>query len=127
MKILIIDNDLSTTTTLSALLKSKGDFSIDIANDGQEGLNKMAIDNNYDIVLLDIMMPKVSGYDVCQAMINDDKLKNIPVFLMSSALPLPADDFYKNLEKFSKFDLIKGVLEKPFNVDDLLKKVGDLK
>ncbi len=125
MKILIIDNDVSTTTTLSALLKSKGDFIIDTAHDGQEGLNKMSV-NDYDLVLLDIMMPKVSGYDVCQAMIGDEKLKNIPVFLMSSALPLPADVFYKNLEDFSKFDLVKAVFEKPFNVDDLVDKINGL-
>ncbi|PKM91749.1 hypothetical protein CVU82_00900 [Candidatus Falkowbacteria bacterium HGW-Falkowbacteria-1] len=123
MKILIIDNDVSTTTTLVALLMSQEAFQIDVAHGGQEGLNKMTANPDYDLILLDIMMPNVSGLDVCKAMVKDPSLKSIPVLLMSSALPIPPEEFHKTLEKFSESSLIKGVLEKPFVIDDLIAQI----
>lgn len=124
MKILIVDNEISTVTTLSALLSSHGTFHIDTAYGGEEGLNKMIANPDYDVVLLDIMMPKVSGMDVCQAMIKDWRLQKIPVLLMSSALPIPPEEFHKSLNTFSELSVVKGVLEKPFVIDDLLVQIN---
>jgi CheY-like chemotaxis protein len=124
MKILIIDNDLSTLTTLQALLLSQDDqLQITTAAGGPEGLAKMKAQPNYDLVLLDIMMPKMSGLEVCQAMVKDWQLREIPVLLMSSALPIPPEEFDSSLEKFSGLSVIKGVLEKPFVIGDLLVKI----
>jgi len=123
MKILIIDNDVSTVTTLNALLSSQRSFQIDVAYGGQEGLDKMASNPNYDVILLDIMMPKVSGMDVCKAMINDQRLRGIPVLLMSSALPIPPEEFHESLEKYSALSVIRGVLEKPFVIENLLAQI----
>jgi len=123
MKILIIDNDASTVTTLKALLLSEGDFEIDAAYGGQEGLDKMSQNPNYDVVLLDIMMPQISGMDVCKEMTNNPRIKKIPVLLMSSALPIPPAEFHESLEKTSEFSVIKGVLEKPFTTADLLAQI----
>jgi len=120
MKVLIVDNDVSTVTTLQALLASEADMQIDAAYGGQEGLDRMLAHPDYDVVLLDIMMPRISGMDVCQAMIKDYKLRDIPVLLMSSALPLPAQDFQNSLEKYSSLSVVKGVIEKPFVLADLL-------
>jgi len=124
MKILIVDNDASTVTTLKALLLSQGAFQIDVAYGGQESLDKMAANPDYDLVLLDIMMPKISGMDVCQAMVKDWRLMNIPVLLMSSALPIPPEEFHQSLEKFSKLSVVKGVLEKPFTSENLLAQIN---
>lgn len=123
MKILIVDNDLSTVTTLQALLLNEGSFDIDIAYGGQEGLDKMMANPTYDVVLLDIMMPQVSGMDVCRAMIKNPRLLKIPVLLMSSALPIPAADFHESLEKSEDLTVIKGILEKPFTTADLLAQI----
>jgi len=122
MRILIVDNDLSTVTTLQALLMSEGTFQIDIAYGGQEGLDKMAANPNYDVVLLDIMMPQVSGMDVCRSMIKNPRLASIPVLLMSSALPIAPGEFHQSMEK-SELSVIKGVLEKPFTTEDLLIQI----
>jgi len=124
MKILIIDNDASTVTTLSALLLSQEYFQIDVAYGGQEGLDKMIASPNYDVVLLDIMMPGVSGMDVCEVMVKDRRLRGIPVLLMSSALPIPPEEFHESLEKFSELSVIKGVLEKPFIIENLLAQIN---
>lgn len=123
MKILIIDNDLSTVTTLQALLLNEGSFDIDVAYSGQEGLDKMTASPNYDVVLLDIMMPQISGMDVCKEMIKNPRLLRIPVLLMSSALPLPPEDFHESLEKSGELSVIKGILEKPFTTADLLAQI----
>ncbi|MFA6194490.1 MAG: response regulator [Patescibacteria group bacterium] len=124
MKILIVDNDVSTVTTLKALLLSQASFEIDMAYGGQEGLDKMAAHPDYDLVLLDIMMPTVSGMDVCQAMMKNYQLREIPVLLMSSALPIPPGEFHQSLERFSALTVVKGVIEKPFVIGDLLAEIN---
>ena len=126
MRILIIDNDISTVTTLKALISSNEKMDIDTAFGGQEGLEKMATYSNYDAVLLDIMMPDVSGMDVCKAMVADWKMREIPVLLMSSALPIPPEEFHQSLEKFSALSVVKGVIEKPFVIGDLLAKIHEV-
>lgn len=123
MKILIIDNDVSTVTTLVALLESQKNFQIDVAYGGQEGLDKMNLNSNYNLVLLDIMMPVISGMDVCQVMAGSPRLQDIPVLLMSSAIPIPSEEFHKSLEKHSKLSVVKGVIEKPFVINDLLEHI----
>jgi len=123
MKILIVDNDFSTVTTLQALLQNEGTFQIEVAYSGQEGLDKMSATPNYDVILLDIMMPQISGMDVCKAMIKNPRLSKIPVLLMSSALPIPPEDFHESLEKSNELSVIKGVLEKPFTTEALLEQI----
>lgn len=123
MKILIIDNDLSTVTTLKALILSREKVNIDVAHGGEEGLAKMRNFPNYDLAMIDIMMPGVSGMDVCKEMVADWQLSQIPVLLMSSALPLPPEEYQESLTKFSKLSVIKAVIEKPFIIDELLDKM----
>jgi len=123
MKILIIDNDVSTVTTLKALIMSQGDFDIDVAYNGRSGLEKMSATPDYDVVLLDIMMPEISGMNVCESMAEDSRMREIPVLLMSSALPISPSEFRESLSKSDKLSVIKGVLEKPFTTEALLTEI----
>jgi len=122
MKVLIVDNDENTVEVLKASLLSKIDYEIDIAYGGEKALEMMKKNGHYDLLILDIMMPKISGLDVCDLMIKDEKLKNIPVLLIS-ALPIASTSFQESLEKFKELKLIKDVLEKPFEIDNLVNKV----
>jgi CheY-like chemotaxis protein len=122
MKILIVDNDASTITTLEALLSDEATLQIDAAYSGQESLDKMTA-NLYDLVLLDVMMPNMSGMDVCKIMGQDQKLQTIPVLLMSSAVPIPPEEFLESLNKSGSLNVIKGVIEKPFTVENILSQI----
>ncbi|MFA5000363.1 MAG: response regulator [Patescibacteria group bacterium] len=122
MKILIIDNDTNTVTTLQALISSREPAEIEVAYGGKEGLEKMAADSGYDLIILDIMMPVVSGLDVCKAMSQDEKLKGIPVLLVS-ALPIASKELREMLEQFNATGVVKGILEKPFELDSLMAEI----
>lgn len=122
MKILIIDDDVNATTTLKALLMSQDGYEIDTAYGGREGLDKMIANPVYDLLILDIMMPDFSGIDVCKAMAKNEKLKNIPV-LLASALPITSKELGELLDEFKSFIVVKGALEKPFVIDDLLAAI----
>ena len=122
MNILVVDNDANTIETLKAALTTRTDYKIDIAYGGKEALEKMKANELYDLLILDIMMPEVNGIDVCQLMIKDKTLKKIPVLIIS-ALPVSSRAFRESLEKFGELNIIKGILEKPFSIDDLLVKI----
>lgn len=120
--ILIVDDEQETTEQIKRTLMSNFDCAVDIAYNGKEALDKLRIEEHYDLLILDILIPKLNGMEVCQAMIKDQKLKTIPILLIS-ILPLNSDDFQKSLEKFEELAMVKDVLEKPFDDDDLLIKV----
>jgi len=78
--------------------------------------------NKYNLVLLDFMMPGISGVDLCKTMASDEKLKYIPVILIS-ALPISSEVFQQSNDNFNRISVVKGLLEKPFSVAELLGKV----
>lgn len=122
MRILIIDDDISAATTLKALLMSQENFEIDVVYAGREGLNKMITNPPYDLLILDIMMPDFSGIEVCRAMSANEKLKQIPVML-ASALPITSKELSGLMEEFKALNVVKGVLEKPFVITDLISEI----
>ena len=122
MKILIIDDDISANTTLKALLMSQEGYEIDTAYDGKDGLAKMTAKPDYDLLILDVMMPDFSGIDVCREMSKNNKIKNIPI-LLASALPITSKELGELLNEFKSLCNIKGALEKPFVLEDLLVQI----
>jgi len=125
MKILIIDDDISAATTLKALLMSQDGYEIDTVFGGQAGLDQMLANPGYDLLILDVMMPDFSGIDVCKAMAQNDKLKKIPV-LLSSALPIASKELGELLNEFKALNVVRGALEKPFVLEDLLAEIKKL-
>ena len=120
--ILVVDNDENITKTIHAALSTNKNYQVDVVFSGQESLEAMKTGGvKYDIVLLDLMMPKMSGIDVCQEMIKDKELKKIPVLIVS-ALPVSSESFQESQGKFNELEVIKDVLEKPFEVKDLFDK-----
>lgn len=125
MKILIIDDDHSTTVTLKALLMSQEGFKIDIAYDGQDALKALK-KKDYDLLILDVMMPTFSGRDFVQELNKDKKRKNIPIIL-ASALPIKSKELEDTMHEFKSLANIKGILEKPFSIENILEKIEKIK
>lgn len=120
--ILVVDDEQEVTEQIKHALASSFNCAVDIAYNGKEALDKMEKEDHYDLLILDILVPKLNGIEVCEFMIQDQKLKQIPTLLIS-ILPLNSDDFQKSLVKFEEFAVVKDVLEKPFSDGDLLAKV----
>jgi two-component system alkaline phosphatase synthesis response regulator PhoP len=81
-KILIIEDDPLLVKMYSTKFASEG-FQVLSASDGLEGL-KIALEQVPDVIILDIMMPKMSGHDVLAKMRNSNKTNNIPVIVLSN-------------------------------------------
>ena len=121
MRILIIDDEASAAITLKALLMSQDGYEIDVAYDGHKGLEMMD-GGKYDLIILDVMMPDFSGIDVCKEMAKNDKFKNIPV-LLASALPINSKQLSGLMDEFKTLNVVKGALEKPFILEDIINAI----
>src|SRR5262252_7663904 len=98
-KILVIDDEVDIREGLELLLTTEG-YTAEIAQNGTEGLQKLA-NNSYDLVLLDLMMPDISGMEVLQEVRQRDK--ETPIFMLTAygsveaavnALKLGANDYF---------------------------------
>lgn len=81
-KILIADDNENIRDALAYLLEDEG-FQLWIAKDGADALQKVR-DVHPDILLLDIMMPEMNGYDVCRAIKSDPVLKNTYIIMLTA-------------------------------------------
>lgn len=143
-KVLVVDDDVNTVRFLSVALEEKGYEPLS-AYDGKEGLEKIQSENP-DLVILDIMMPKKTGFVLFKQLRKDDRYKDIPVIMLTGVLEsledLDAeseDTFarpYDNLrEKFRK--VIKAMkedglvkpemfIDKPVEPEEVVAKVSEL-
>lgn len=115
MRILIVEDDEKISSALERGLKEQN-YSVDIAHDGKEG-EYFALTNDYDLIILDIMLPKKNGRDVCRAL-RSEGIK-IPV-LMLTALG-SVEDKIQGLD-----DGADDYLTKPFHFGELLARVRSL-
>ncbi len=81
-KILIADDHQRNRELLEAYLAEE-DYEIVMANDGQQTLEVVS-ECLPDLILLDIMMPKLSGYEVCERLKNQDETRNIPILIVTA-------------------------------------------
>ncbi|HEX4458644.1 MAG TPA: response regulator, partial [Polyangia bacterium] len=80
--VLVID-DSPTILKVVQLVLTKAGFSVYTAPDGEEGIARARAERP-DLILLDFVMPKMNGYQVCRALAESPELKSIPVVLMSA-------------------------------------------
>ncbi len=81
-KILLVEDDLFLIDIYNVKLKESG-FLVDVAEDGESGLKK-ALENNYDLIILDIVLPCIDGRDVLRKIKAEENLKNVPVIILSN-------------------------------------------
>ena len=82
-KILIIDDDKLSRASIGDLMRSKG-FMVVVAEDGKKGL-AVAEKEKPDVIILDVMMPSMDGFEVCQHLKRDAGLASIPVIILTAS------------------------------------------
>ena len=116
-RILIADDNVANRELLEAYL-SDLDCLVEIAEDGQETLDK-AESFEPDLILLDVMMPKLSGFEVCEKIKSDQKLKRIMILMVTALNEL--GDIERAVEAGTN-----DFLSKPVNRVTLLKRVENM-
>jgi len=115
LKILVIDDSKTIRRTAETLLAKEG-CTVFTATDGFDALSKIA-DHNPDVIFVDIMMPRLDGYQTCSLIKHNNSFKDTPVIMLSS--------------KDGLFDRARGrivgseqYLTKPFTRDELLEAIS---
>ncbi|MEK9149462.1 MAG: response regulator [Candidatus Desantisbacteria bacterium] len=116
-KILVIDDELHIRKIIEIKLKGAG-YEIFTAEDGEEGLRK-ASELLPDLIILDLLMPKMDGFELCQTLKEKDATRNIPIVALT-ALAQKSE-----IEKARQAGADK-VLTKPFSPRDLLSEVEEI-
>ena len=116
-KILIADDEQNIVISLEFLMKREG-FTVCIAADGQEAIDKVRSETP-DLVLLDIMMPRKNGYEVCQEIRSDPQLQGTRILMLTA--------------KGREMEVTKGLAmgayayrTKPFSTRELVTRVKSL-
>src|SRR5574341_2172004 len=116
-KILVAD-DIKQNVKLLRVILTAAEYDVIEAYDGNEALEKAKAENP-DLILLDIMMPKLTGYEVCQRLRADGVTKNIPIIMITALHEM--DDRIKGIEAGAD-----DFISKPFNKTELLARVKSL-
>ncbi len=113
-KILIVDDEPNIVVSLEFLMKQKG-HAVKVVNDGESALAAVA-EFQPDLILLDVMMPRMSGYDLCQRVRENPAWQDIKIIMLSA--------------KGRDVEVTKGLavgadayMTKPFSTKDLIDKV----
>ena len=113
-RVLIVDDETNILISVEFLVKQAG-YELDIAHDGEEALEKVA-EFQPDLVLLDIMMPKFNGFEVCRRIRENPAWQNIKIVMLTA--------------KGREVEVTKGLalgadayIIKPFSTKDLMAEV----
>jgi DNA-binding response OmpR family regulator len=116
-KILVVDDEPNIVISLEFLLKREG-YTVLIARDGQEAMEAIERERP-DLVLLDVMMPKKTGFEVCQDVRTNDALQATKILMLTA--------------KGRDTDVVKGLalgadgyMTKPFSTRELVQKVAEM-
>ncbi len=116
-RILIVEDQAVISNMLKMRLEANN-YEVITAGDGQEGLEK-AYKENPSLIILDIMLPKMNGYKVCQLLKADPKSQSIPIIISSGRTP-------QEIQKVGKEVGADAFVSKPFEAEVLLAKMKEL-
>lgn len=113
-KILVVDDNVKNVQVVANVLSEKG-YDIEYALNGPDALQLVASEN-FDLILLDIMMPEMDGFEVCRSIKKDENKREIPIIFLTAKT---------DVESIQKAFKTGGVdyVSKPFNIDELLARV----
>lgn len=134
MRILIVEDESSIAQAIKKMLEHEG-FAVDWLSDGNEARLRISMyRKEYDLVILDLMLPGITGYDICKSVRNDGV--DVPILILTardliddkvSLLESGADDYLVKPFSFEElFARIKALLRRPKATLSLALTVGDL-
>lgn len=133
-KILVVDDEKDIVDLLKYNLEKENNFEVITALNGKEAIEK-AIENKPDLVLLDIMMPEMNGFDVCRKLKNSPITNNVPVIFLTAkeneideiiGLELGADDYIqKPISPRKVIARVKSVLRRVYSETNKLIKTDE--
>jgi DNA-binding response OmpR family regulator len=113
-KILVVDDEDINLEFFDLMLEKLG-FKVEMAHDGKECLEKVA-QFHPDLIILDNIMPRMSGWEVTKTLKSDPKFRNIPIIMLSAL-----DDVK---DKVNSFELgVEDYITKPFNFSEVLARI----
>ena len=123
-KILIVDDDPDIVDALYVLLEGEG-YDVVSANDGEEGLARIK-EENPDLIILDLLMPKLDGYGVCKTLQDPrwSKWKDIPILILTSVREEASQRRYE-LETGMRMN-VDDYVEKPIDPDVVIDRVNKI-
>ncbi|MCU7843862.1 MAG: response regulator [Candidatus Thiodiazotropha sp. (ex Monitilora ramsayi)] len=116
-KILIVDDEPNIVLSVEFLMKRSG-YDVVTAMDGQQALDLLA-ETKPDLMILDVMMPRKNGFEVCTEVRADQRFQKLPILMLSA----------KGREAEVKKGLSLGAdayITKPFSTHELVEKVNEL-
>jgi len=118
--VVIAEDSAAIRSILAFLLRGRG-FEVIECSDGDHALERIKL-LHPDLAILDVMMPGLSGFDVCRAVKDSDETKSVPVLILTSVTQGTgkSDEHWKTLSGADDF------LTKPFKAVDLLSRVDKL-
>ena len=116
-KILIVDDDSSLRNVLKDKINHEG-FAALTANDGEEGL-KIGIKEKPDLILLDVIMPKINGIKMLKRLREDAWGKTVPVLLLSN------DDDPEHIRETLKDNATDYLIKSDWELEDIIKKIKE--
>ena len=116
-KILIVDDESSLRNVLKDKMIHEG-FAALTANNGEEGL-KVGIKEKPDLILLDVIMPKINGIEMLKKLREDDWGKTVPVLLLSN------DDDPEHIRETLKDNATDYLIKSDWGLEDIIKKIRE--
>jgi len=118
-KIMIVDDNSDLRFMVKKTLeRSSDDYDVTGANDGKECFELLKKDDRPDIILLDIMMPEIDGWQVFAKLKENPEWREIPIVFLTAK----TDEYSKGFGKLSSEDYI----EKPFEIEDLKERINKI-
>lgn len=119
-RILIVEDSKNIREIVSLMLRNRG-YEVVEAVEGDDGMKK-AKQGGYDLIVLDAMLPNVTGFDICNALKADPKLRRIPVILLTAITQGSdkSDEYWKQKTRADDF------MSKPFRVRELMDRIDKL-
>lgn len=119
--ILVVDDDPDLVESVSMKLESEN-YRVARAYDGVEAWEKIK-EETPDLVILDVMMPRKNGYDVCNEIKSDPQYKNIIVLLLTAVADAVPDTSYTHMD--GKTNLADDFIPKPIDMDKLMEIIKE--